>query len=77
MAFNLGQFRRDQKDTSFYTTDLSYTLEDLVTSTDSKLINYLDKQLRIDGGIKHGENYYLGFTRSQIIIPKMLHNRQR
>lgn len=59
MAFNLGQFRRDQKDTSFYTTDLSYTLEDLVTSTDSKLINYLDKQLRIDGGIKHGENYYL------------------
>lgn len=59
MPFNLAQFRRDQLDIDQYLSDVTYSITDIETATDSNAITFLDKAITINNSIQNGSNYYL------------------
>ena len=66
MSFNLAQFRRDQLDVAQYLSDVTYSITDIETTTDSDAITFLDKAIQLNSGLQYGKNYYLRVKINQI-----------
>ena len=66
MSFNIAQFRRDQLNVNEYLSDVTYSIIDVPTTTDSEAITFLDKAIAFGNNIQYGRNYYLRVKINQI-----------
>ena len=51
MSFNIAQFRRDQLNVNEYLSDVTYSIIDVPTTTDSEAITFLDKAIAFGNNI--------------------------